>query len=83
MFSSTDLRDLTEEIIASAGMDALFDPGNYWQAPDKTKLTGDIKLWEEKVQNYILATYAKKNPTGLAGGNVFGVTASMTGNSRN
>ena len=27
MFSSTDLRDLTEEIIASAGMDALFDPG--------------------------------------------------------
>ena len=27
MFSSTDLRDLTKEIIASAGMDALFDPG--------------------------------------------------------
>lgn len=55
---------------------------NYWQAPDKTKLTGDVKLWEGKVQDYILATYAKKNPTGLAGGKMFGVTASMTGNTR-
>lgn len=27
MFSSTDLRDLTEEIVASAGIDALFAPG--------------------------------------------------------
>jgi len=55
---------------------------NYWQAPDKTKLTTDVKLWEGKVQDYILATYAKKNPNGLAGGEVFGVTASMTGNTR-
>ena len=53
---------------------------NYWQAPDKTKLTGDVKLWEGKVQDYILATYAKKNPNGLAGGKSFGVTAAMTGN---
>ena len=55
---------------------------NYWQAPDKTKLTTDVKLWESKVQEYILATYAKKNPNGLAGGKTFGVTASMTGNTR-
>jgi len=55
---------------------------NYWQAPDKTKLTIDIKLWEGKVQDYILATYAKKNPNGLAGGVTFGVTAGMTGNTR-
>ncbi len=53
---------------------------NYWQAPDKTKLTSDVKLWEGKVQDYILATYAKKNPNGLAGGKTFGVTAAMTGN---
>ncbi len=53
---------------------------NYWQAPDKTKLTLDVKLWEGKVQDYILATYAKKNPNGLAGGKTFGVTAAMTGN---
>jgi len=55
---------------------------NYWQAPDKTKLTADVKLWEGKVQDYILATYAKKNPNGLAGGKTFGVTAAMTGNRR-
>lgn len=53
---------------------------NYWQAPDKTKLVGDVKLWEGKVQDYILATYAKKNPTGLSGGVPFGVTSAMTGN---
>ena len=53
---------------------------NYWQAPDKTKLTADVKLWEGKVQDYIVATYAKKNPNGLAGGKTFDVTASMTGN---
>jgi len=55
---------------------------NYWQAPDKTKLVSDVKLWEGKIQDYILATYAKKNPNGLAGGNVFGVTSAMTGNRR-
>ena len=55
---------------------------NYWQAPDKTKLTTDVKLWEGKVQDYILTTYAKKNPNGLAGGKTFGVTADMTGNIR-
>ena len=55
---------------------------NYWQAPDKTKLTSDIKLWEGKVQDYILANYGKKNPNGLAGGKTFGVTAPMTGNLR-
>ena len=53
---------------------------NYWQAPDKTKLTSDVKLWEGKVQDYILATYAKKNPNGHAGGVPFGVSAAMTGN---
>jgi len=55
---------------------------NYWQSPDKTKLTGDVKLWEGKIQDYILATYAKKNPTGLGGGTLFGVTAGITGNTR-
>ncbi len=55
---------------------------NYWQSPDKTKLTVDVKLWENKVQEYILATYAKKNISGLQGGKAFGVTASITGNTR-
>jgi len=53
---------------------------NYFQSPDKTNLGKDVKLWEKNVQDYILANYAKKNPTGLQGGNAFGVTSAMTGN---
>jgi len=56
---------------------------NYWQSPDKTDLSKDVRLWEKEVQNYILANYAKRNPSGLAGGVVFGVTAPMTGNRPN
>jgi len=55
---------------------------NYWQSPDKTNLSKDVTLWEKEVQDYIMANYAKKNPTGLAGGTVFGVTSAMTGNRR-
>ena len=55
---------------------------NYFQSPDKTDLGKDVKLWEGNVQDYILANYAKKNPTGLAGGETFGRTSSMTGNTR-
>jgi len=55
---------------------------NYFQSPDKTDLAKDVKLWSTQVQDYIMANYSKKNPTGLAGGNVFGVTAGITGNTR-
>lgn len=53
---------------------------NYFQSPDKTDLGKDVRAWEKRVQDYILATYAKKNPTGLQGGNAFAVTSAMTGN---
>lgn len=53
---------------------------NYWQAPVKGDLLKDVKQWEKEVLDFILATFAKKNPNGLAGGKVFGKTASMTGN---
>ncbi len=53
---------------------------NYFQSPEKTDMQKDVQAWEGRIQDYILATYAKKNPTGLTGGNAFGVTAAMTGN---
>lgn len=53
---------------------------NYWQSPDKTNLSKDVKLWEGEIQDYIMVNYSKRNPTGLAGGKVFGVTAPITGN---
>ncbi len=53
---------------------------NYWQSPEKTDLLKDVKSWENRIQDFILANFAKKNPTGLAGGDTFGVTSGMTGN---
>ena len=53
---------------------------NYWQSPDKSDLAKDVRLWEKEVQDYIMANYARKNPTGLSGGVPFGVTSAMTGN---
>lgn len=53
---------------------------NYFQSPEKTDMLKDVKAWEARIQDYILAHYAKKNPTGLTGGTAFGVTSSMTGN---
>lgn len=53
---------------------------NYFQSPDKTEVLKDVRAWEKRIQDYILATFAKKNPTGLTGGKAFGVTSAMTGN---
>lgn len=53
---------------------------NYFQSPEKTDMLKDVKAWESRIQDYILANYAKKNPTGLTGGVAFGVTSGMTGN---
>lgn len=53
---------------------------NYFQSPEKTDLLKDVKAWESRIQDFILANFAKKNPTGLSGGDTFGVTTSMTGN---
>ena len=52
---------------------------NYFQSPSKTELGKDVKLWEGNVQDFILANYAKQNPNGLKGGDVFGATAAMSG----
>ena len=67
-------------ILVSLGSSLAAAYYNYWQSPDKTDLGKDVKLWEGNVQDYIMANYAKKNPTGLSGGVPFAVTSSMTGN---
>jgi len=53
---------------------------NYFQSPEKTDVLKDVHAWEIRVQDFILATFAKKNPNGLAGGVTFGATSAMTGN---
>jgi len=52
---------------------------NYWQSPEKTDLLKSVAYWEKRIQDFIMANFAKKNPTGLAGGKTFGTTRGITG----
>lgn len=47
---------------------------NYWQTPIKDRNLAGIKEWKDAIQQHILAAYGKYNPSGLAGGQVFGKT---------
>ncbi len=53
---------------------------NYYQSPEKTDLREDVKDLREQIQGYLLAKYGRKNENLLAGGDTFGVTSAMTGN---
>ena len=52
---------------------------NYWQTPIKDRNLDAIKSWKQAIQDHILATYGRKNPNLLTGGDTFGKTASYTG----
>jgi len=34
---------------------------------------------KKSMQDYVLVTYGRKNPSGLSGANTFGVTSAITG----
>ena len=52
---------------------------NYWQTPIKDRNLDGIKFWKTSIQDHILATYGRKNPNLLTGGDTFGRTGSITG----
>ena len=52
---------------------------NYWQTPIKDRNLDGIKFWKQSVQDHILATYGRKNPNLLAGGDTFGTTTGFKG----
>lgn len=55
---------------------------NYWTSPQKTDTLKDaITHAETRIQDHIMATFGRKNPTLLAGGNVFNLTGKITGRS--
>jgi len=47
---------------------------NYWQTPIKDRNLSGINEWKKSIQEHILATYGRKNPNFLAGGQTFGTT---------
>jgi len=52
---------------------------NYWQTPIKDRNLDGIKFWKLSIQDHILATYGRKNPNLLAGGDTFGTTTGFKG----
>ena len=52
---------------------------NYWQTPIKDRNLDGIKSWKKAIQEHILATYGRKNPNLLTGGDTFGKTTGVTG----
>lgn len=74
----TPLSDPDPELVslASSLSASLF---NYWQTPIKDRNLDAIKTWKQAIQDHILATYGRKNPSLLTGGDTFGKTKGVTG----
>ncbi len=53
---------------------------NQFQNPSKTEMRELVLAGKQAIQDYILETYGRKNPSGLSGENTFGITSANTGN---
>ena len=56
---------------------------NQFQNPAKTEMRELVLVGKQAIQDFILETFGRKNPSGLSGENTFGITSANTGNSRN
>ena len=52
---------------------------NQFQNPMKKEMVEMTKVVKASVQDYIMETYGRKNPSGLSGAETFGVTSAFTG----
>ena len=52
---------------------------NQFQNPRKPELRETVLQTKQALQDYILETYGRQNPSGLSGEDTFGVTSSITG----
>ena len=56
---------------------------DYWISSERPQtLENSIKHWQSRIQDFIMATYGRKNPSMLSGGKTFGTTGQITGRSR-
>ncbi len=56
---------------------------NQFQNPMKTEMMEMTKISKKSVQDYIMETYGRKNPSGLSGAETFGLTGQITGFTNN
>ena len=52
---------------------------NQFQNPMKSEVAEIVKLLKQSVQDYVMVTYGRKNPSGLSGAETFGITSPITG----
>lgn len=52
---------------------------NQFQNPMKAEMMELVKVTKQAIQDYIMETYGRKNPSGLSGAETFGVTSGITG----
>lgn len=52
---------------------------NQFQNPMKKDMIELVKAAKQSVQDYIMETYGRKNPSGLSGAETFGITSPITG----
>ena len=52
---------------------------NQFQNPRKSEMREATDQKKKSVQDYIMETYGRKNPSGLSGAETFGVTSGITG----
>lgn len=52
---------------------------NQFQNPMKLEVSEITKIVKQSVQDFIMETFGRKNPSGLSGAETFGVTSGITG----
>jgi len=52
---------------------------NQFQNPTKTEMRELVLAAKQSIQDYIMETYGRKNPSGLSGEDTFGITSATTG----
>jgi hypothetical protein len=52
---------------------------NQFQNPMKSEMMQLVTASKKAVQDYIMETYGRKNPSGLSGEDTFGITSPITG----
>ena len=56
---------------------------NQFQNPMKTEMMELVRVTKLAIQDYIMETYGRKNPSGLSGAETFGSTSAFTGFTNN
>ena len=67
----------TELVVLSSSLAA--STFNYWQSPAKERTLEHIEKWEKRIQDHIMAVYAKMNPTGITNSTILKTASKITG----